>query len=170
MEIHLIVAVANENNAIGKNNGLLWHLPKDMQFFKSMTTGYTIISGRKNYESIPKKFRPLPDRRNIVITRQENYSSEGAEIVHSLEEAIALAKDDAKEKCFIIGGGQIYKEALNKDLIDQMHITWVKGNFDADTFFPKLDLKNKWRLYREEASLSDEKNKYDMVFAMYRRK
>lgn len=170
MEVHLIVAVANANNAIGKDNGLLWHLPKDMQFFRRTTVGFPIITGRKNFESIPKKFRPLPERKNIVVTRQSDYSYEGAVITHSLEDAIEKAKEDNPEKCFIIGGGQIYQEALDKDLVDQMHITWVKGDFDADTFFPKLDLKNKWQLYREEGYLANEKNPYDMVFGMYRRK
>src|SRR5688572_1383436 len=111
MNTILIVAIA-ENNAIGKDNKLLWHLPADMKFFKEQTTGHTIVTGRKNYESIPEKFRPLPNRTNIVVTRDQNYPSLGAIVASSLEDAIGKAKKNGTEKCFIIGGGQIYKESL----------------------------------------------------------
>jgi dihydrofolate reductase len=99
MEINLIVAVAKSNLGIGKNNQLLWHLPADMNFFKQSTIGYPIITGRKNYESIPEKFRPLTDRKNIILTHQKNYSAPGATIVHTITEALNEAENEKKEKC-----------------------------------------------------------------------
>src|SRR5687767_4437952 len=122
MKIIIVVAVA-ENNAIGKNNQLIWKLADDMKFFKETTIGHTIVTGRKNYESIPPKFRPLPQRVNIVITRQTNYDAPGAIIVHSLEAALEKARQADETKCFIIGGGEIFKEALDKNLIDEMLVS-----------------------------------------------
>ena len=145
MEVNLIVAVSKKNNAIGANNELLWHLPSDMKYFKETTTGFPIITGRKNYESIPEKYRPLPNRENIVITRNSNYPANGAFIANSLEDSIVLAKSFNKSKCFIIGGGQIYKEALEKQIVDTMHISWIEGDFIGDTFFPSFE-HNKWEI------------------------
>ena len=142
MIVSLIVAVA-KNNGIGKDNNLLWHLPADMKFFKETTTGHCIITGRKNYESIPARFRPLKDRTNIVVTRNLKYSESDIEICNSIESAIAFAKDQGEVEVFVIGGGQIYKEVLQKELIDRMYITHVDANFEADTFFPEFDNK-KW--------------------------
>lgn len=166
MKIYLIVAVAEKNNAIGKDNQLLWNLPKDMNFFKEITSGFPIISGRKNYESIPEKFRPLPNRENIVITRNINYPSDGCFVVSSLESAIEKAKSFHKSKCFIIGGGQIYREALDKSVVDEMYITWVKGDFEADTFFPELQVSN-WEKTTIFSSKVDEKNKFDFTIVNY---
>lgn len=128
--IALVVAMAG-NNAIGKDNQLLWHISEDLQFFKKLTLGGTVIMGRKTYESIG---RPLPKRRNIVITRTEGYLAAGAEIVHSLEEALSIAESD--EKVFIIGGGEIYRQAIS--FADMLYITKVDRTYDADTFFPDI--------------------------------
>lgn len=165
MKISLIVAIA-ENNAIGKDNDLLWHLPKDMQHFKAKTLNHHIITGRKNYVSIPKKFRPLVDRTNIVLTRQTDFSEENCIIKHSIEEAIAYAKANNETELFIIGGGQIYIEALSKNLIDKMYITHVHQNFEADTFFPVID-NLIWNKTTEEHHRADEKNPFDYSFTEY---
>lgn len=168
MKIILIVAVA-QNNAIGKDNNLLWHLPADMKFFKEQTSGYPVITGRKNYESIPEKFRPLPNRTNIVVTRDKNYQAPGAIVKNSLEEAIDFAKTEGKEKCFIIGGGQIYQESLAKSLVDEMLITHVGAAPEADTFFPKIK-ENDWEKSVIQMLNPDEKNKFSMEICLYKRK
>lgn len=134
--IALVVAMAG-NNAIGKDNQLLWHISEDLQFFKKLTLGGTVIMGRKTYESIG---RPLPKRRNIVITRTESYLADGAEIVHSLEEALSIAESD--EKVFIIGGGEIYRQAIS--FADMLYITKVDRTYDADTFFPDIEY-SQWK-------------------------
>lgn len=166
MEVHLIVAVAKNNWGIGKNNDLLWRLPADMAFFKKTTINFPIITGRKNYESIPKKFRPLPQRENIILSNQKNYNAEGAYLVNSISDAIQSAKSFQKEKCFVIGGGEIYKTFLQQNLIDVMWITWVEGEFDADTFFPKFDF-SKWELTQEIKREKDDKNPHNITFAKY---
>lgn len=143
MKVIFIVAIA-ENNAIGKNNRLLWKLSDDMKFFKETTTGHTVVTGRKSYESIPPKFRPLPQRVNIIITRQANYTAPGATVVHSIEQALEKARAAGETECYIIGGGEIYREMLEKNLVDEMLITHVQKTYEADTFFPPADL-TKWK-------------------------
>lgn len=164
MEVILIVAVARENNGIGKDNDLLWHLPGDMKFFRSQTTGYPVITGRKNYESIPDKFRPLPNRENIVITRQD-ITYNGADVCSSIESALEKAQSYNKEKVFIIGGGQIYKQCLDQNLADKLIITWVDAQLEADVFFPQLD--SKWTISSEEKNNPDDKNPYSYTFTEY---
>jgi dihydrofolate reductase len=169
MEINLIVAIAKSNLGIGKNNQLLWHLPADMQFFKQNTVGYPIITGRKNYESIPEKFRPLTDRKNIILTHQKNYVAPRATIVNTINEALNEAKKEHKNKCFVIGGGEIYKLFLEQNLVEKLIITWVDALIDADTFFPELDF-DKWNLIEEKHFLKDEKNKFDFTICSYEKK
>lgn len=136
----LVMAAVAQNGAIGKNNQLLWQLPDDMAFFKKTTLHHTIISGRKNYESIPLKYRPLAKRINIVITRQINYNAPGAYVVHSLEEGIEKARQLQSSSCIIIGGGEIYRECLNKNLADELLITHIHHSYpDADVFFPDIN-------------------------------
>ncbi len=140
--IRSIIVAIDENNGIGKDNQLLWHLPVDMRYFRETTTNHCIITGRKNYESIPPKFRPLADRTNIVVTRNKEYTAEEeTEIFHSIEEALAFAKGTGEKEVFVIGGGQIYEECLEKGLVDKMYVTHVAALFDADTFFPVIDEK-----------------------------
>jgi len=168
MKVSLITAVG-ENLEIGLNNDLLWHLPRDMRFFTETTRGHCVIMGRKNWDSIPLKYRPLKGRTNVVVTRKENLQLEGAEVVRSIEEGIELARKNGKEDVFIIGGGQIYTLALMNDLVDTMYITWVHKSFDADTFFPSFERKN-WDLISEEHFESDEKNPFSFTIAEYKKK
>lgn len=158
-----IIAAIGLNNELGKDNDLIWHLPADLKRFKKVTTGHAIIMGRKTFESIGK---PLPNRRSIIITRNILYKKEGCEVVHSLEDAIKLIQD--QEHAFIIGGAQIYREAIEKKLVDQLDITKVHQNFDADVFFPTLELSS-WEEISEETFLPDDKNKYTFSFLSYKR-
>lgn len=166
MVIKLIVAVAKGNNAIGSNNELLWHLPADMKYFKETTRGYPIITGRKNYESIPEKFRPLPGRENVVVTRDVNYKAPGAHVCNSIQEAVKLVDGFQKESCFIIGGGQIYKQCLDQNMVDELYITWVDANIPADTFFegfsPEL-----WEGEELMIQTKDERNEHGFVVIKY---
>ena len=161
----LIVAVA-ENNVIGKDNDLIWRLPNDMKFFKETTLNHHIITGRKNYSSIPKKYRPLPNRTNIVLTRQVDFEEEGTVVMHNIENAIAYAKNNNETELFIIGGGQIYKETLEKELIDRMYVTHVHHKFDGDTFFPEIDPKI-WNKVAETKNPAGEKHAFPYSFVVY---
>lgn len=163
MNISIIVAVAN-NNVIGKDNTLIWHLPADMKFFKEKTTGHCVITGRKNYESIPERFRPLPNRTNIVITRQKDYAAPGAIVVDSIEKAILTAKNTGDTEIFIIGGAEIYKQSLH--LADRVYLTKIRHNFEGDAFFPEL-LNFQWKLTSETKGILDEKNKYEYEFLTF---
>lgn len=158
----IMIAAAAENNALGKNNELVWHLPNDFKRFKSLTTGHYIIMGRKTFESFPK---PLPDRVHVVITRQENYKPEGCIVVDSIEKAIAICPEN--EDNYIIGGGEIYNLAL--PFTDIIELTKVHHTFEADTFFPKLN-KNEWVLVESEENFKDEKHLYDYTYETYIRK
>ena len=162
MKINLIVAVS-ENNVIGVKNDLPWKLPKDMNFFKEKTLGHTVIMGRKNYLSIPSKFRPLPNRENIILTTQKKFTAPKCTIFNSLEKAIKYCQDIKKDEIFIIGGGEVYKYALNKNLIDIIYLTKVHAKIKGDTFFPELNLK-KWKVISEVKKMKDEKHKYDYTF------
>ena len=133
-EIVIIAAVAR-NRAIGRDNQLLWHIPEDMAHFKALTAGHTVIMGRKTWESLPPRFRPLPGRRNIVITRQAGYAAPGAELAGSLECALEMASTAAV--AFVIGGEQIYRQAL--PLADRLEITEVDQEPEADAWFPEID-------------------------------
>ena len=159
--ITLIAAVA-ENNALGKDNQLLWHLPNDFKRFKTITSGHYIIMGRKTFESFPK---PLPNRMHVIITRQKNYTSENCIVVDSLQTAISVCPKD--EELFIIGGGEIYKQSI--EIADKLDITKVHTTFEADTYFPEIDL-NKWKLISEEFHTKDEKHHFDFTFQTYLRK
>ena len=164
--ISIIVAIA-ENNVIGKDNSLIWHLPADMKFFKEKTMGHCIITGRKNYESIPEKFRPLPNRTNIVITRQKEYAAPGAIVVSSLEEAIKKAKLIGGDEIFIIGGAEIYKQSLH--LVDRIYLTKIFHAFDGDVFFPELNI-SEWIETTRIKGIKDEKNNYDYDFVCFEKK
>ena len=156
-----MIAAAAENNALGKDNKIVWHLPDDFKRFKQITSGHHIIMGRKTFESFPK---PLPNRTHIVISRQENYQPNGCIVVSSLEAAIA--ESPKNEDVFIIGGGQIYDLALQ--LTDKIELTRVHGVFEADAFFPELDLKN-WALVFEEKHHKDDRHNFDFTFQTYTR-
>lgn len=149
--ISIIVAVA-ENNVIGKDNKLIWHLPKDLKHFKETTTGHFIIMGRKTFES---NGRPLPNRTNVIITKDKNYKAEGCKIVHSLKEALDFAKNESE--VFIIGGGEIYKQAM--PIADRIYLTKVHQSFEGDTFFPEINM-NEWTELSQQYFEPDERNKY----------
>jgi len=149
--LSIIVAVS-ENNVIGKDNDLIWKLPCDMRHFKETTTGHYIIMGRKTFES---NGRPLPNRTNVIITRDENYKAEGCVVVHSLEDAIKEAKDDSE--AFIIGGGVIYD--LSMSLVDRIYLTKIHHSFEGDTFFPEINM-DEWDVTEKRDFEPDEKNKY----------
>ncbi|TXD48221.1 dihydrofolate reductase [Polaribacter sp. IC073] len=160
--ITVIAAIAN-NNALGKDNDLIWHLPADLKRFKRVTTGHYILMGRNTFESIGK---PLPNRTTIIITRNKNYFKDGCLIANSLEAAIELAKEE--KQLFIIGGAQIYKETIAKNLADQLDITVVHSEFEADVYFPEIDVKV-WKEVAREDFSADEKNKYDYSFISYQK-
>lgn len=157
--ITLIAAIA-KNNALGKGNDLIWHLPADLKRFKKVTTGHAILMGRNTFESIGK---PLPNRTSIIITRNNNYFVDGCLIANSIEQAIELTEG---KDAFIIGGAQIYKEALKQNLVDRLDITVLHHEFEADAFFPEIDM-NIWKEVAREDFKADEKNKYDYSFVSY---
>jgi dihydrofolate reductase len=158
-----LIAAVSENNALGKDNQLLWHLPEDFKRFKNLTSGHSIIMGRKTFESFPK---PLPNRTHIIITRQLDYTAPaGCIVVPSLEKAIELCPKN--EEAFVIGGGEIYQQAL--ELVNKIDITRVHTTLEADTFFPAIDT-TKWELVFEEFHPKDEKHDYDFTFLTYLKK
>lgn len=160
-ELTIIVATA-ENNAIGKDNKLIWHLSDDLKRFKQLTSGHHIIMGRKTFESFPK---PLPNRTHIVISRQDNYKvPESVILVNSLEDAIDAAKNDPQP--FIIGGGEIYKQAMS--IANKIELTRVHENFEADTYFPNID-PIQWKEVARSLHDKDENNDYKYSFITYRR-
>lgn len=161
MPISIIVAVS-ENNVIGKDNKLLWHLPADLKYFKQLTIGHSIIMGRKTFESIGK---PLPQRKSIIVTRNKNFEAEGCAVVNSLEDAIALSQN--KEEVFIIGGAEIYKAAMEK--ADKIYFTRVHHCFEGDAFFPAID-ESTWTKIHEQHCLADEKNLYPYSFLTFIKK
>ena len=159
--VSIIVAIA-QNGTIGDKNSLLWHIKEDMRFFRTTTSGHAVVMGRKSFESLGS--RPLPKRTNIVITRADR-AFEGALTAHSLEEAIRLAEGD--EEIFIIGGAQIYREALR--VADRMYITRVMHDYEGDTSFPDIDL-SEWELVAEEKHDRGEEYEYPFAFLTYERR
>jgi len=164
--ISIIVAAA-QNNVIGKDNQLIWHLPLDMKYFMEKTTGHCIITGRKNYESIPLKFRPLKNRTNIVVTRQSDYSAPGAIVTASLQKAIETAQSISDSEIFIIGGADIYRQSLS--LCQRIYLTRIHQPFEGDVFFPELNMEE-WTETSRTKGIKDEKNNYDYDFITYQRK
>ena len=153
--ISLIAAVA-KNRAIGKDNQLLWHLPEDLRHFRDTTRGKPVIMGRKTWESIPDAFRPLPGRHNIVVTRNTDYAAPGATLAGSLEEAIAQAGDE--NEIFVIGGAELYRQAL--PIADRLHLTEVDQAYEGDAFFPEIQAED-W----QELSRQRQKNESGLVFS-----
>lgn len=159
-----IIVALDEQNGIGRDGGLLCHLPADLKHFKELTTGHSIIMGRKTYESLPKG--ALPNRTNIVITSDTAENYPGCIVVRSVDEALALCKDE--ETAFIIGGEKLYRSSLH--LADKLYLTRIHHTFDdADTFFPEVD-PDKWTLIHSEAHKADERHKYDYSFLTYIKK
>ena len=159
-----IIVAISENNAIGKAGDLLCHLPNDLKHFKELTTGATVVMGKKTFFSLPR--RPLPNRRNIVLTRDESFQYENTEVAHSIDHLLSILSAD--EKVFIIGGGEVYKQFM--PLVDELQITHIHHTWeDADTFFPEIDLSI-WECASEEHHKQDEKHAFAYTFATYQRK
>jgi len=159
--ITLIAAVA-ENNALGKDNQLIWHLPEDLKRFKKVTSNHHVIMGRKTFESLGK---PLPNRTTIIITRNPNYTAEGCIVVHSLKEALEAAIED--ENPYILGGAEIYAQAI--EIADKLDLTLVHHQFEADAFFPEIN-KAIWEESSRADFKADGENKYDYSFVTYTKK
>lgn len=153
------IAAASENNVLGKDNKIVWHLPDDFKRFKQLTTGHYIILGRKTFESLG---RPLPNRPHIIVTRNNNYKVPGCTIANSLDEAIKLAPKD--EDVFVIGGGEIYKQALA--FTDKIELTRVHATMEGDTFFPEISTED-WQLVKEEYHPKDEKHAFDFTYQTF---
>lgn len=160
--LSIIVAIA-KNYAIGKNNALLWHIPEDFKWFKKHTTDHTVIMGKNTYFSLPR--RPLPNRRNIVITDIPDEIIEGVEMAYSLEDAIKLADSDKEN--FIIGGASIYRQFFS--IVDKLYITFVNQDFEGDTFFPEI-LNHQWELTDTYAQQEEHPNGLTYEFRIYKRK
>lgn len=156
-----MIAAAAENNALGKDNDLIWHISEDLKRFKRLTTGHAIIMGRKTFESMPKA---LPNRINIVLTQKKDYTAEGAVVVHTIKDALALVKDDHQP--FVIGGGQIY--SLFMPLCDRIELTRVHHEFEADVFFPDIDT-SAFEIISEEFIEKTEDQPYNYTYLTYQR-
>ncbi len=159
-KLTLIVAAA-ENNAIGKDNKMLWHLPNDFKYFKKNTLEHSVVMGRKTFESIGK---PLPERRNIILTRDMNYTHEEVDVANSVQEVLNYCRDE--REIFIIGGAEIYKQTL--PLADKVLLTRVHTTIDGDAYFPEL-LDHEWNLVSAEKHDKDEKHAFDYTFEVYER-
>ena len=164
--LSMIVAMA-DNNVIGKNNDMPWHLPADLAYFKKITLGKPIIMGRKTFESIG---RPLPGRRNIVISRDKSYQAIGIDVVNSVEQALALVngsvENNAVDEIMVIGGGAIYRHCLAQ--ADRLYVTHIKANIEGDTQFPDYN-DGTWVKVNREVRLSDDQNLYPLDFCIYER-
>ena len=153
-----MIAAASGNNVIGKDNDMLWRLPDDFKRFKALTTGHSIVMGRKTFESLPGI---LPNRTHVIVTRNADYKVDGCEVESTLKEALLSRADN---DVFIIGGGEIYKQGI--ELADKIELTRVHANFEGDTFFPEINL-NEWKLTNEEFHDSDLKHQYSFTYQTY---
>ena len=157
-----IIAAASTNNVIGFDNKLIWNIPKDLKRFKELTQGHSVIMGRKTFESLPN---PLPNRRNIVVTRNKDYSPEGIEVFSSIEDALDVCREDLQP--FIIGGGEIYSQTIN--LVDKIELTRVYKDYQGDAFFPDIPL-DKFELTNESVNYLDDDSSTKYSFLTYIRK
>lgn len=166
MIISLIAAI-DKNRVIGAGGALPWRLPEDLRFFSRTTMGHCIVTGRKNYESIPQKFRPLPGRHNIIVTRNPGYHAPGTTVVPSVEEAIAFAQKRNESELFIIGGGEIFEQTIG--MADRLYITHVDAQLDGDTFFPEFDPKQ-WHAEELMRYSADDVHNFDFKICLYAKK
>jgi len=161
-----MIAALARNGAIGKTNDLPWHLPDDMKYFMQTTKGHHVIMGRKNYESLPEKFRPLPNRTSIVVTRQPLYQAPGCTIVHQLEEGIGIAQQHGEGELFIIGGSEIYN--LGMPLADKLYLTEIDADIEGDTFFPAYR-KELWHEISRRHHAIDDRHQFAFDFVIYKK-
>lgn len=162
MIISLIAAMA-KNRVIGKDNDLPWHLPDDMKFFQSKTKGHVVVMGRKNFDSLPEKFKPLPNRTNVILTRQQGFEVADCYTFHSLDDAIQFGRDNGEEELFVIGGGEIYNLAL--EIADRVYLTEISENYEGDTFFPELPTS--WEETSRTHHPADDRHKSSFDFVVY---
>lgn len=162
-----LIAALSKNRVIGKNNDLPWKLPDDMKFFMEKTKGHHTIMGRKNYDSIPLKFKPLPERTNIVVTRQKNFKALGCIVVDSLENGLTIAKGNQEQETFIIGGAEIYKLGLPH--ANRLYLTEIDAEIDGDTFFPVFD-RHQWKETSRLHHAKDGRHAFDFDFVIYDKK
>lgn len=161
--ISLLVAM-DRNRLIGKDNDLPWRLPNDLKFFKKVSTGHTIIMGRKTYDSMNA---PLPNRENVVVTGREDFEAEGCIVLNSLDPVFEWNEKNPDTEYIVIGGSVIFEQVM--DQTDRMYITWIDEEFEGDTYFPSFD-ESEWNLTSKEKGIKDEKNPYDYYFCQYDRK
>jgi dihydrofolate reductase len=162
-----MIAAMSKNRVIGKDNDLPWHLPDDFRFFKETTKNHHVIMGRKNYESLPHKFKPLPNRTNLVLTRNDHFEAEGTTVLQSLEKALQLAEQNGEHEAFIIGGGQIY--LLGLAYADTIYLTEIDATIEGDTHFPEFD-KNEWQETERIHHPVDDRHAHAFDFVTYKKK
>ena len=159
-----MIAAMGSNRVIGKDNDIPWCLPDDFRYFKNTTKGHHVIMGRKNWESLPHSFQPLPDRPNIIVTRQSSYDAKGEKVVQSLDEALEIARQNQESEAFIIGGGEIYRMGLNH--ADRIYLTEIHQAFEGQVTFPDFN-KAIWEEVSRKHHPVDERNKYSFDFVVY---
>ena len=159
-----MIAALDAANGIGKNNDLMWNLPADMQFFKETTKGHVVIMGRKNFDSIPEKFRPLPGRKNVILSRQPDFEAPGCLVFSSLADCLQLLQLEEGQKAFVIGGAQIYALALESGLVNEIFLTHIDKVYGADTFFPDFDASSYQKSLLFEQTIDD---KHEANFEVY---
>ena len=162
-----MIAALSRNGVIGKNNDLPWKLPDDMKFFMETTKGHHVIMGRKNYDSIPRKFKPLPDRTNIVVTRQKQFDAPGCIVVDALEKGLAIAKEHNEPETFVIGGAGFY--SLGLPYANKLYLTEIEAEIQGDTYFPSFD-RNEWIETSRVHHTNDERHAYAFDFVLYEKK
>lgn len=165
MKVSLIVAM-DLDRGIGRDNDLMWHLPNDMKFFKETTQNHVVVMGRKNYDSIPEKYRPLPNRENVVLTRNTDFTADNCKVFHSLEDCLDAYKNETDRTVFIIGGGEIYRLALEANAIGEMYITHINHRYGADTFFPDFNLKD-WSVETVQDQPKDDRHEASFSVLRY---
>ena len=165
MTISLIAALTR-NHVIGKNGGLPWHLPDDMKYFMQTTSGHYVIMGRRNYDSIPEKFRPLPNRTNVVVTRQKGLALPGCSVVNSIEDALTLAEAAREKETFVIGGAEIYRLAMPR--ATRLYRTEIAADLEGDTFFPDFEPRN-WKEISRKPHPTDARHSHSFDFVIYDR-
>ncbi|SMD37799.1 dihydrofolate reductase [Reichenbachiella faecimaris] len=166
MKISLIAAMS-KNRVIGINNGLPWHLPDDMKYFMETTRGHVVIMGRKNFDSLPPKFKPLPNRTNVILTRQKDFEAVDCAVFNEMDLAYSYAKNQKEKELFVIGGGQIYQMAMEQ--ADMIYLTEIDAHIDdGEVFFPEMG--NEWQETSREHHPADDRHKYAFDFVKYEKK
>jgi dihydrofolate reductase len=158
------IAALSKNRVIGKNNDLPWRLPDDTKFFMLTTKGHHVIMGRKNYDSLDQKFKPLPDRTNLVITRQKDFKAPGCTVLHAIEPALDIARKNSEQECFIIGGAEIYKLAM--PLTNRLYLTEIDAEVQGDTYFPEVK-KAEWKEISRKHHAADGRHRFAFDFVIY---